>query len=78
MRFAISVSSVALAVLLILLLSGFLSGMNAQITAYLNHAPGSLVVAQAGVKNVLARAPCFGEALTALSKPEGPRKLCRC
>jgi putative ABC transport system permease protein len=53
MRFAISVSSVALAVLLILLLSGFLSGMNAQITAYLNHAPGSLVVAQAGVKNLL-------------------------
>lgn len=53
MRFAISVSGVALAVLLILLLSGFLSGMNAQITAYLNHAPGSLVVAQAGVKNLL-------------------------
>ncbi len=52
-RFALSVSGVALAVLLILLLSGFLSGMNTQITAYLAHAPGSLVVAQSGVKNLL-------------------------
>lgn len=52
-RFALSVSGVALAVMLILLLSGFLSGMNAQITAYLNHAPGSVVVAQAGVRNLL-------------------------
>lgn len=52
-RFALSVSGVALAVLLILLLGGFLSGMNAQITAYLDHAPGSLVVAQDGVRNLL-------------------------
>lgn len=48
-RFALSVIGVALAVMLILLLGGFLSGMNTQITAYLDHAPGSVVVAQDGV-----------------------------
>jgi putative ABC transport system permease protein len=52
-RFALSVSGVALAVMLILLLSGFLSGMNVQLTAYLDHAPGSVVVAQDGVRNLL-------------------------
>ena len=52
-RFVLSVSGVALAVMLILLLGGFLNGMNAQLTAYLNHAPGSVVVAQEGVRNLL-------------------------
>lgn len=52
-RFALSVGGVALAVMLILLLNGFLGGMNAQITAYLTHSPGTLVVAQEGVRNLL-------------------------
>lgn len=52
-RLALSVGGVALAVMLILLLSGFLSGMNRQISAYLDHTPGSLVVAQEGVRNLL-------------------------
>ncbi|MBI3764012.1 MAG: ABC transporter permease [Chloroflexi bacterium] len=52
-RFALSVGGVALAVMLILLLNGLLQGMNAQISAYLEHAPGSLVVAQDGVRNLL-------------------------
>ena len=52
-RFALSVGGVALAVMLILLLDGFLNGMYAQISAYLDHAPGSLIVAQDGVQNLL-------------------------
>src|SRR3990172_9181435 len=52
-RLALSVGGVALAVMLILLLQGLLSGMYAQISAYLEHAPGTLVVAQDGVTNPL-------------------------
>lgn len=52
-RFGLSVGGVALAVMLILLLNGFLVGMNAQIAAYLDNEPGSLVVAQDGVENLL-------------------------
>lgn len=53
LRFALSVAGVALAVMLILLLNGFRAGMFRQITAYLDHAPGSVVVAQRGVTNML-------------------------
>src|SRR5512144_1402930 len=53
-RLALSVGGVALAVMLILLLNGFLNGMFAQVSAYLNHTPGSFIVAQDGVSNLLA------------------------
>lgn len=52
-RLALSVAGVALAVQLILVLAGFLAGMNRQVTAYHDRAPGSVVVAQAGVRNLL-------------------------
>lgn len=52
-RLALSVSGVALAVMLILLLNGLLGGMYTQIGAYLDHSPGTLVVAQRGVRNLL-------------------------
>jgi putative ABC transport system permease protein len=52
-RFALSVAGVALAVMLILILRAFLTGMNRQITSYLDHAPGSLVLSQQGVGNLL-------------------------
>jgi putative ABC transport system permease protein len=52
-RLALSVGGVALAVMLILLLGGFLAGMNQQITSYLDYSPGSIVVAQDGVGNLL-------------------------
>jgi len=52
-RLALSIGGVALAVMLILILNGFLAGMNRQITSYLDHSPGSLVVAQSGIKNLL-------------------------
>ena len=52
-RLGLSVAGVALATMLVLLLSGFLDGMNTQITSYLDHTPGSIVIAQSGIKNLL-------------------------
>ncbi len=52
-RMALSVGGVALAVMLILVLNGFLDGMNAQITSYLDRSPGSIVLAQEDVVNLL-------------------------
>jgi putative ABC transport system permease protein len=52
-RLALSIGGVALAVTLILILKGFLSGMNRQITSYLDHSPGSIVVAEEDVVNLL-------------------------
>ncbi|MBI4788895.1 MAG: ABC transporter permease [Chloroflexi bacterium] len=51
-RLALSIGGVALAVMLVLILNGFVSGLNAQIGAYLEHEPGTLVVAQDGVQNL--------------------------
>lgn len=53
LRLALSVAGVALAVMLILLLNGFLAGMFRQITSYLDSSSGSVVVAQQGVTNML-------------------------
>jgi len=52
-RLALSVGGVALAVMLILVLNGFLTGMYRQITSYLDRSPGSIVVAQEDVVNLL-------------------------
>lgn len=52
-RLTLSIGGVALAVMLILVLKGFLSGMNRQITSYLDHTPGSIVVAEEDVVNLL-------------------------
>ena len=47
-RLALSVAGVALAVMLILILTGFVSGINLQLSRYLDHAPGSVVLVQSG------------------------------
>lgn len=63
-RLALSVGGVALAVMLILVLNGFLDGLYAQIVSYLDHSPGPVVVAQEGVVNLLgstSRLPDFAE-----------------
>jgi putative ABC transport system permease protein len=52
-RLGLSIGGVALAVMLVLILNGFVTGLNAQIGAYLEHEPGTLVVAQDGVENLL-------------------------
>ncbi len=51
-RFGLSVAGIGLAVMLILIFSGFLSGINQQVTSYLDHSPGSLVVVQSGVTSL--------------------------
>lgn len=52
-RLALSVGGVALAIMLVLILDGFQVGMYRQITSYLENSPGSVVVAQDGVSNLL-------------------------
>ena len=52
-RMTLSIGGVALAMMLILVLNGFLDGMYRQITSYLDQSAGSLVVAQEDVVNLL-------------------------
>ena len=53
-RLALSVTGVALALMLIMLLNGFLDGIYAQVTAYLDNTPADLIIAQDGVTNLLS------------------------
>lgn len=53
-RLALSILGVALAMMLITLLNGFLSGIYVQVTAYLDHTPADWVIAQDGVSNLLS------------------------
>ncbi len=52
-RLALSVTGVALAVMLILLLGGYRAGIYRQTATYLDHVPGSLVVVERGVRDFL-------------------------
>jgi putative ABC transport system permease protein len=52
-RLAVSVVGVALSIMLIIFLNGFLRGIYVQVTAYLDHTPADWVVAQDGVSNLL-------------------------
>jgi len=53
-RLLLNIAGVALAILLILLLTGIREGMFRQITSYLDRTPGSLLVSQGGVENLLS------------------------
>ncbi len=44
-RLALSIGGVALAMMLITILNGFLSGIYIQVTAYLDNTPADLIVA---------------------------------
>jgi len=52
-RLGLSIGGVSLAVMLILILNGLLSGVYRQFASYLDHTAGAIVVAQAGVHNLL-------------------------
>ncbi len=52
-RLLLSVAGVALAVMLVLILEGFVTGLNRQVGAYLENSPGTMVVTQQGVTNLL-------------------------
>ena len=64
-RLALSVFGVALAVMLILLLNGFLTGMFHQVTSYLDNSPGSILVGQEGVANLLGATSTLPEGAAA-------------
>ena len=53
-RLSLSAVGVALSVMLILILNGFLTGVHRQATAYLDNSPGSVVVIQEGIRNFFA------------------------
>lgn len=53
-QLALSIGGVALSIMLILVLNGFLAGIYKQITAYLDNTPADLVIAQDGVTNLLS------------------------
>jgi putative ABC transport system permease protein len=52
-RLFLSAAGVALAVMLVLLLNGFVTGFNRQLSTYADHTPGSIVVLQEGGRNLL-------------------------
>jgi hypothetical protein len=54
LRLLLSAAGVALSVMLILVLNGFLSGVYKQATAYLDNTPGSVVVVQGGIESFFA------------------------
>ena len=62
-RLALSIGGVALAVMLILILKGFLTGMNRQITSYLDNSPGSIILAQEDVVNLLGATSLLPEGI---------------
>jgi putative ABC transport system permease protein len=70
-RLVLSISGVALAVMLILLLNGFLSGMYRQIAAYLEHTPGAVVVAQKDVTNLLGATSLLPPGTAAAARSRG-------
>jgi putative ABC transport system permease protein len=74
-RLALSVIGVALAVMLILLLSGFLSGMHRQIAAYLEHTPSQVVVAQEDVRNLLGATSLLPPNAAATARVAGTRVI---
>ncbi|MBI4674528.1 MAG: ABC transporter permease [Chloroflexi bacterium] len=74
-RLTLSIGGVALAVMLTLLLNGFLTGMFAQISAYLENAPGSIVVAQDGVNNLLGATSILPGGAAASVKAQGAAKV---
>ncbi len=53
MRSTLSILGVGLAIMLILVLNGFLLGVDRAASTYLDHAPGSVVVARKDVKNFI-------------------------
>jgi putative ABC transport system permease protein len=70
-RLSLSITGVALAVMLILLLQGFLDGMYRQIAAYLEHTPGTVVVAQEDVTNLLGATSLLPPGTAAAARSRG-------
>ncbi len=74
-RLTLSIGGVALAVMLVLILNGFLAGLTMQIGAYLEHEPGTLVVAQDGVENLLGVASQLPAGTADTAKARGAKQV---
>lgn len=53
LRFGLSIAGIALSIMIVLVLNGILRGVTAQTTAYLDRAPGTVVIAPTGVDSFL-------------------------
>lgn len=74
-RTALSILGVALATMLVLLLGGLSAGVDRQLAAYLDHAPGPVVVAQAGVSSSYASSLLPSGALAAIAATPGVARV---
>ena len=70
-RTGLSVLGVGLATMLVLLLDGFSTGIDRQLSAYLDHAPGPIVAAQTGVTSSFASSVLPPPALAAIAATPG-------
>src|SRR3989304_1928441 len=71
-RLVLSVVGVALSVMLILLLSGYLAGIYRQASAYLEHTEGSTIVSQKGVRTFAGPSSFLsGDVLEAVRRTPG-------
>ena len=68
LRLALSIGGVALAMMLIVLLNGFLAGIYKQVTAYLDHTPADFVIAQEGVTNLLGATSLLSQGVEDLAR----------
>lgn len=75
-RFLLSVLGVAIPVMLILLLAGYRAGVYRQATAYLDNTPGSVVVAEHGIRDFLGTSSVLpARAMTDVSAVDGVKRV---
>ncbi len=67
-RLLLSVIGVALALTLVILLDGLLKGTSKQVTAYLDHTPGSLVLLQEGANSLAAASSLLPKGSSSLAR----------
>ncbi len=76
LRSTLSILGVGLAIMLILVLNGFLLGVDRAASTYLDHAPGSVVVARKDVKNFIVSSSLLPPGTTdAVRKIDGVAKV---
>ena len=59
-RFALSVLGVAVSIALILVLAGYRAGVYRQASAYLDNSPGTIMVAEKGIRDFLGTSSVLG------------------
>jgi putative ABC transport system permease protein len=76
LRSTLSIVGVGLAIMLVLILNGFLVGVDRTASTYLDHAPGSVVVARKDVKNFIVSSSLLAPGVAdTVQKVEGVAKV---